>query len=186
MHQFIVPQKRPSRGIPSRPGIAPETKGDAPEAAMPRSHRPAIGPVAAVVPAPVACRIVRQLALEMTAMASDRPLWRRDSRRSTCHVRQISMYVCHVVLRLSLSDIGAAFGRDRTTVGYACNVVEDRFDPFVSRGPVVSERVLALGDTIEFFPLLLEGLTCGGERTTAVIREFRHALRPYSFERWDS
>ena len=41
------------------------------------------------------------------------------------------------VLRLSLSDIGAAFGRDRTTVGHACNVVEDRrddaaFDAFVS------------------------------------------------------
>lgn len=89
------------------------------------------------VPSGIACRIVRQLVLEMTAMASERPLWRRDSRRSTCHVRQISMYVCHVVLQLSLSDIGAAFGRDRTTVGHACNVVEDRrddaaFDAFVS------------------------------------------------------
>nr|WP_298100062.1 helix-turn-helix domain-containing protein [uncultured Shinella sp.] len=89
------------------------------------------------VPAGVTCRIVRQLVLEMTAMASERPLWRRDSRRSTCHVRQISMYVCHVVLQLSLSDIGAAFGRDRTTVGHACNVVEDRrddasFDAFVA------------------------------------------------------
>ncbi|UEX83614.1 transposase [Shinella zoogloeoides] len=94
-------------------------------------------PQAPTVPAPVACRIVRQLALEMTALASDRPLWRRDGRRSTCHVRQIAMYVCHVVLRLSLSDIGAAFGRDRTTVSHACNVVEDRrddasFDAFVS------------------------------------------------------
>ncbi|WP_313194134.1 helix-turn-helix domain-containing protein [Shinella zoogloeoides] len=89
------------------------------------------------VPAPVACRIVRQLVLEMTALAGDRPLWRRDSRRTTCHVRQIAMYVCHVVLRLSLSEIGMAFGRDRTTVGHACNVVEDRrddaaFDAFVS------------------------------------------------------
>nr|WP_242223751.1 helix-turn-helix domain-containing protein [Shinella zoogloeoides] len=94
-------------------------------------------PQTPAVPAPVACRIVRQLALEMTALASDRPLWRRDGRRSTCHVRQIAMYVCHVVLRLSLSDIGAAFGRDRTTVSHACNVVEDRrddasFDAFVS------------------------------------------------------
>ena len=47
------------------------------------------------------------------------------------------MYVSHVVLRLSLSEIGVAFGRDRTTVGHACNVVEDRrddaaFDAFVS------------------------------------------------------
>ena len=27
-----------------------------------------------------------------------------------------------------MSEIGAAFGRDRTTVGHACNVVEDRRD----------------------------------------------------------
>ena len=47
------------------------------------------------------------------------------------------MYVCHVVLRLSQADIGVAFGRDRSTVGHACNRVEDRrddvaFDAFVS------------------------------------------------------
>ena len=77
------------------------------------------------------------LVLEMTALASDRPLRRRDSRRAACHGRQLAMYVCHVVLQLSLSEIGAAFGRDRTTVGHACNVVEDRsddagFDAFVS------------------------------------------------------
>ncbi|RWX76164.1 hypothetical protein EPK99_20565 [Neorhizobium lilium] len=62
---------------------------------------------------------------------------RRDRRRFACHVRQIAMYVCHVALRVSLSDIGDAFGRDRTTVGHACHVVEDRrddpaFDDFVA------------------------------------------------------
>ncbi len=135
MHQFIVSQRRPSPQAPSCIALAPETKSARPgEAAGPQ----AVGtPPSPAVPPAVACRIVRQLALEMTAMASDRPLWRRDSRRSICHVRQIAMYVCHVVLRLSLSDIGAAFGRDRTTVGHACNVVEDRrddasFDAFVS------------------------------------------------------
>ena len=120
---------------------APEIKsamsGEGPGEGPGPVHRVMGMPQAPTVPAPVACRIVRQLALEMTALASDRPLWRRDGRRSTCHVRQIAMYVCHVVLRLSLSDIGAAFGRDRTTVSHACNVVEDRrddasFDAFVS------------------------------------------------------
>lgn len=123
MHQFIVPHRRASPKTASGPAL--EIKSVVPGAAAP------------VVPAGIACRIVRQLVLEMTAMAGDRTLWRRDSRRSTCHVRQIAMYVCHVVLRLSLSDIGAAYGRDRTTVGHACNVVEDRrdnaaFDAFVS------------------------------------------------------
>ncbi|WP_245337372.1 helix-turn-helix domain-containing protein [Shinella sp. HZN7] len=127
MHQFIVPHRRASFKTASGSALAPETKSAVPGAA----------PALPVVPAGVACRIVRQLVLEMTAMAGDRSLFRRDSRRSTCHVRQIAMYVCHVVLQLSLSDIGAAYGRDRTTVGHACNVVEDRrddaaFDAFVS------------------------------------------------------
>lgn len=131
MHQFIVSQRRASRN--SRPAVL-ETKGEETGTGV---RRVIAGLDAPTVPPATACRIVRQLVLEMTALASERPLWRRDSRRSTCHVRQISMYVCHVVLQLSLSDIGGAFGRDRTTVGHACNVVEDRrddaaFDAFVS------------------------------------------------------
>lgn len=136
MHQFIVPQRSSPRS-PSRCDKVLETKSVEPDGSMRRSRRAMRRPQAPAVATAVACRTVRQLVLEMTAMASDRPLWRRDNRRTTCHVRQVAMYVCHVVLRLSLSDIGAAFGRDRTTVGHACNVVEDRrddaaFDAFVS------------------------------------------------------
>src|SRR5262245_40218432 len=43
-------------------------------------------------------------------------------------VRQVAMYVAHVVLRLNMKDIGRAFGRDRTTVTYACHLVEDLRD----------------------------------------------------------
>jgi hypothetical protein len=53
---------------------------------------------------------------------------RGRERRAAVHRRQIAMYVAHVVLRLSLTDIGIVYGRDRTTVGHACNVVEDRRD----------------------------------------------------------
>ncbi|MEZ5840088.1 MAG: helix-turn-helix domain-containing protein [Hyphomicrobiales bacterium] len=42
--------------------------------------------------------------------------------------RQVAMYLCHVVLGLTLSEIGDHFGRDRTTVSHACRVVEDRRD----------------------------------------------------------
>jgi hypothetical protein len=57
-------------------------------------------------------------------------------------VRQIAMYVCHVVLRMSMTDIGRGFGRDRTTVLHACHLVEDlRDDPDFDRVVVVSERV---------------------------------------------
>ncbi|OBZ96445.1 hypothetical protein ADU59_06310 [Pararhizobium polonicum] len=64
----------------------------------------------------------------MVMLVGERVPLRRDRRRINCHVRQISMYVCHVVLQISLTDIGYSFGRDRTTVGHACNVVEDRRD----------------------------------------------------------
>lgn len=83
------------------------------------------------------CRIVRQMVSELIPLLGDRVMPRRDRRRHTCHVRQIAMYVCHVALRIPMSDIGDALGRDRTTVSHACHVVEDRrddpaFDDFVS------------------------------------------------------
>lgn len=44
--------------------------------------------------------------------------------------RQLSMYLAHVILGESLTAIGQAFGRDRTTVSYACALIEDlRDDP---------------------------------------------------------
>ena len=42
--------------------------------------------------------------------------------------RQVAMYLAHVVCGLSLTEVGALFGRDRTTVAHACEVVEDRRD----------------------------------------------------------
>ncbi len=89
------------------------------------------------VAAHLRCRVVRQLTAEMVMLVGERVPLRRDRRRTSCHVRQISMYVCHVVLQVSLTDIGYAFGRDRTTVSHACNVVEDRrddpaFDDFIA------------------------------------------------------
>ncbi len=81
---------------------------------------PLAGPVR--VPVRTVCQVVRQIAVEMIQLASDRVQARRDRRRATAHVRQIAMYVCHVALGLSQSEIGLAFGRDRTTVGHACAV----------------------------------------------------------------
>ena len=48
--------------------------------------------------------------------------------------RQIAMYVAHVWLGLTLTDVGRYFGRDRTTVSHACRLVEDRReDPRIDR-----------------------------------------------------
>ena len=53
---------------------------------------------------------------------------------SIAFARQVAMYVAHVWLGLSLSEVGRRFGRDRTTVSHACRVVEERRDdPAVDR-----------------------------------------------------
>ena len=80
------------------------------------------------LPLRTTCRIVRQVVGEMVLLFGDRVLVRRDRRRLACHVRQIAMYVCHVALRLTMTDIARGFGRDRITVAHACARVEDRRD----------------------------------------------------------
>jgi hypothetical protein len=42
--------------------------------------------------------------------------------------RQSAMYLAHVAFALSFSEIGVAFGRDRTTAAHACRLVEERRD----------------------------------------------------------
>jgi chromosomal replication initiation ATPase DnaA len=64
------------------------------------------------------------------------------SRLDVTRVRQIAMYVGHVVLRLTMSDVGRGFGRDRTTVLYACHLIEDmRDDADFDRIVATMERV---------------------------------------------
>lgn len=45
-----------------------------------------------------------------------------------CFARQVAMYLAHVACRMTLTEVGRLFGRDRTTVAHACAVVEDRRD----------------------------------------------------------
>ena len=52
-----------------------------------------------------------------------------------------------------MRDIGHAFGRDRTTVGHACHVVEDRrddaaFDNFVSAIERIATAVFGLSEVL--------------------------------------
>ena len=50
--------------------------------------------------------------------------------RPVAFARQAAMYMAHVAYQLSYAEVARAFGRERTTVAYACAVVEDaRDDP---------------------------------------------------------
>lgn len=42
--------------------------------------------------------------------------------------RQVAMYLAHCAFSLSHSEVGRIYNRDRTTVGHACALVEDRRD----------------------------------------------------------
>lgn len=55
-----------------------------------------------------------------------RALDRKDAR--TSRARQLCMYLISVAWQWPLHRIGAAFGRNRTTVGHACRRIEDLRD----------------------------------------------------------
>jgi len=55
--------------------------------------------------------------------------------------RQVAMYLSHVTFGLTLTQTGALFARDRTTVAHGCGVVEDRRD-----NPAL-DRALDIADT---------------------------------------
>lgn len=66
--------------------------------------------------------------------------------------RQVAMYLHHVELCQSLTEVAARFGRDRTTVAHACRIVEDRrddpaFDGFIGalEAAIRSARALLPG-----------------------------------------
>ncbi|SRR5690606_8395974 len=65
------------------------------------------------------------------------------------HARQFAMYLGHVACGIPLREVAACFGRDRTTVGYACRVVEDRRDnPAIDRSLDHLERALRTWTTV--------------------------------------
>ena len=53
-----------------------------------------------------------------------------SSRRSpyVAFARQSAMYLAHVAFGLNYSEVARAFGRDRTTAAYACQLIEQRRD----------------------------------------------------------
>lgn len=61
------------------------------------------------------------------------PELRAPTRRTApvAFARQVAMYLAHVACGITLTEVGILFGRDRTTVAYACRVVEDHRDDFL-------------------------------------------------------
>lgn len=67
--------------------------------------------------------------------------------------RQVAMYLAHVALGLTLTDVGRLFGRDRTTAAHACRVVEDRRDD-----PATDARLSTVELAVAAWVGLMDGL----------------------------
>lgn len=77
--------------------------------------------------------------------------------------RHIAMYLMRTALGISLSRVARAFVRDRSTVSYACQVVEDLrddpdFDIWIEQLSVGLASVAVLGNA----PADWEGIACAG------------------------
>jgi chromosomal replication initiation ATPase DnaA len=62
--------------------------------------------------------------------------------RAVAFARQCAMYLAHIVFGLTLTEVGRAFGRDRTTAAYACELIEEmRDDPVFDAALELLEHV---------------------------------------------
>jgi chromosomal replication initiation ATPase DnaA len=73
---------------------------------------------------PVALAVV-SLVAETRGVALADLLRTTRSRAHIAAARQLAMYLVNVKLGRTMTEIGILFGRDRTTVSYACRMVED-------------------------------------------------------------
>ncbi|MGZ3305778.1 MAG: helix-turn-helix domain-containing protein [Asticcacaulis sp.] len=89
--------------------------------------------------------------MELVAMATGIPAEQiRCGTRSVARAaraRQVAMYLAYVAWQWPLSRVGQAFGRDRTTAGYACRLVEDLRDD-----PVFDARLESLEGLLKTAP----------------------------------
>ena len=86
---------------------------------------------------------VNQMVASAFELPSDRLLrCDRGNARAT-RARQISIYLMHTALSFSLATISRVYNKDRTTIGYACRVIEDLRD-----NPAFDDRIIELENTI--------------------------------------
>lgn len=76
---------------------------------------------------PARC-VVEQVVAAAFQIPSDELRARTRRKARVAFARQVAMYLTHVACGITLTEVGILFGRDRTTVAYACRIIEDRRD----------------------------------------------------------
>ena len=74
-------------------------------------------------------RVAMAVAMAAAALDTTIDAVNGDSRAvRAVFARQVAMYIASVGFGISCARVAAALGRDRTTVTYACRLIEDRRD----------------------------------------------------------
>jgi chromosomal replication initiation ATPase DnaA len=73
-------------------------------------------------------RLAAEVVSYALGVAADDILDAARGSATAAFARQVAVYLCHTGFELSLSRVAAAFGRDRSTIAYACHAIEDRRD----------------------------------------------------------
>lgn len=82
----------------------------------------------AILPSELLCRCCEAVVARVYGVSS---ISLRSAQRCSSRIafaRQTAMYLANVVFGLGYAQVGAAFGRDRTTVRHACAKIEDARD----------------------------------------------------------
>ncbi|GGY53013.1 helix-turn-helix domain-containing protein [Parvularcula lutaonensis] len=75
-----------------------------------------------------AAEIVVSVTARAFGVPQDSLLAKTRSTADVAYARQVAMYLAHVVFGGKYQDAGKPFGRERTTVAYACSLIEDDRD----------------------------------------------------------
>lgn len=91
--------------------------------------------------------LITQVVAFSTGVGADEIAAGGRSRSDAARARQIAMYLAHTALSWPLWRVGQAFGRDRTTAGHACGIVEELRDD-----PLFDDRLEALETCLKAAP----------------------------------
>ena len=86
---------------------------------------------------------VNQMVASAFELPSERLLRNDRGNAKATRARQISIYLMHTGLSFSLAKVSRIYNKDRTTIGYACRLIEDLRD-----SPAFDDRILELENTI--------------------------------------
>ncbi len=89
-------------------------------------------------------KFVNQMVASAFQLSGERLLRHDRGNAKAARARQVSVYLMHTCLSLTLTEIARVYGKDRTTIGHGCRVVEDLRDT-----PAFDDRIIELEQMVQ-------------------------------------